>query len=951
MPKLPKAILLAAIAFSTAASGAAVNLAATIRDFNNSDSSFNNPRLTNGGCPGTGYVQPILGPNRKPVPTGLIDQSCVLGDSSRMANYWFTTDPTFTNSAATCIDIPMQVDTAGTYTYRNPYFFPIDTFDTLPDGSPNTFNVKSRGDDGKQHNFSFCMEMHGTFDARAGQTFSFLGDDDVWFFINNRLVVDLGGVHRAESSSVSLDTLGLTPGLSYPWDFFFCERHTTGSDILINTSMNLRTTSNFTVEDSLLGAAHHIYSLWVDQSNASSCVASNTHAPGTGQFTLTGGNLTAAKTLNPGTWYGGGIVVAKNLASVSLDSSLIAGLAPGDYVLHIYEQGSTKSFKDIPFVVPAVVRTLVFTDSTGSDLTPPEIVADVYQAVPIYIEAFKDGAFCTTCRDSVVLATDNANLRILSSPTGAAIQSVRLNGGKAKVWVTSGLPVDSARVVAASDSSASAIRWPVTVRPPLMVFVDAAGNVLSPVPALDIPLGSDAAITVELFTSSGLCFACSDSLVLVASTNRLLFSDPSGKSITRFLLKGGKATFHLSGWAPAQSAAISVATDHLGAAAYWSPISVSLGAISGILTDSDADGRADRLELTLPADASVFSGVVVRWPAADGSLDVRRVPISATGRSISLPIPPFAFASTSCPASGCTDLGQLSISRGSDTVLVPFPVLDGVDPIPVQAEYRYCATGLTPDTLVATFSEPVVSRSASDPWVSTGHPRQDSLGIALSPLAPPTLLGRKVAFFLVDSGNRIQFDDSLRLSARPSGALSDSSGNSPGKLAWWTPILWGRPPAMLTVDLPHPVLQLGDVSVPPDEPAITVMIHPNLAHPAQWTPVPGSPVVPDTARLGGVVVHLNRVPENLGMYVYDNLGVLVLRQDLPKLADLISAGILQRDRRGNYEIWLGWNGKDAQGRNAASGAYLIRIFGWLRDGTRLYFLNEIRTSGIHRTSK
>ena len=95
--------------------------------------------------------------------------NCNPGDSLRMANDWFTTDPTYQKSAATCTDIPLQLDSTGNYTYNNPLFFPIDTFNTLPNGNANPFNVKYNGDDHLPHNFSFRLEMHGTFDkARPG---------------------------------------------------------------------------------------------------------------------------------------------------------------------------------------------------------------------------------------------------------------------------------------------------------------------------------------------------------------------------------------------------------------------------------------------------------------------------------------------------------------------------------------------------------------------------------------------------------------------------------------------------------------------------------------------------------------------------------------------------------------------------------------------------------------
>ena len=71
------------------------------------------------------------------------------------------------------------------------------------------------------------------------ETFTFVGDDDVWVFINNQLVIDLGGRHSQLTGSVSLDSLGLTVGSSYPLDVFNAERHTTQSNFRIDTTLAL----------------------------------------------------------------------------------------------------------------------------------------------------------------------------------------------------------------------------------------------------------------------------------------------------------------------------------------------------------------------------------------------------------------------------------------------------------------------------------------------------------------------------------------------------------------------------------------------------------------------------------------------------------------------------------------------------------------------------------------
>jgi fibro-slime domain-containing protein len=95
------------------------------------------------------------------------------------------------------------------------------------------------GNEERDHNFAFTTEIHTAFVYKGGETFTFVGDDDVWVFVDKQLVIDLGGRHSQLKGSIELDTLGLTQGETYSLDVFNAERHTTQSNFRIDTTLTL----------------------------------------------------------------------------------------------------------------------------------------------------------------------------------------------------------------------------------------------------------------------------------------------------------------------------------------------------------------------------------------------------------------------------------------------------------------------------------------------------------------------------------------------------------------------------------------------------------------------------------------------------------------------------------------------------------------------------------------
>lgn len=158
-------------------------------------------------------------------------------------------------------ELILSKNTDGTYGYDSKYDNNYNRKGFFP------FDGKGFGNESRTHNYHFTLESHTNFWFEQGEElkFNFTGDDDVWVYINDKLVIDLGGIHGAQSQSITINANGeiynhelkkvmttLPKSGWYTFDFFYMERHTTESNLKITTNMEFKPDQNISKEAYIL---------------------------------------------------------------------------------------------------------------------------------------------------------------------------------------------------------------------------------------------------------------------------------------------------------------------------------------------------------------------------------------------------------------------------------------------------------------------------------------------------------------------------------------------------------------------------------------------------------------------------------------------------------------------------------------------------------------------------
>ncbi len=639
-------------------------------------------------------------------------------------NNWFK--PNSYNTTG-CLLQPLTLSrTSGQYEYASSDYFPIDDSIKNP-----AFNEKLPPTQTQSHDFGFCMHAKSTFEYVPGLAFSFRGDDDVWVYIDKRLALDLGGQHGAIGGEINLDKMNLLEGRAYQFDMFYCERHTPGSNIRIQTTMNLVPSYDYRFDSTgIAGNGMRIDLRYIKtEIDGSKCQdqAAQTPVPGKGYFFLQYPDGRSVPIPEPPGPSGlDGVTLSADLTSVDLDLEKLKKDPDldqrGQYkiVIRFQNDPSQANVKEIPFEI---------------NQGPVDLTGDLYD---------RDG-------------DGRADSLVLRSPNDSAFKAPAFKTVLA-VWAKNSGARDSAAVPAslvrvAPGDSLAVVTWTAATTPFQMRSACPTGGCLNMGMATTYPLAPDSVRNkVKVFREHIAPFADSASLAFGAGatfdTLRVWISEGAiaspdfptapwamvGSRVAQRTLPANDAlnpapiqasgrlmVFLLapgSGLLGGDSLRLAARTadalgNSSGSSSVWVPIRFGIQPIRVIARDANGDGQVDDIEIRLAKSAAgvpvptgfgmIWNGIPLAVPTLARSADL----LSWRGS-----IGPYPLATSW--KSG--DVGWLA--SGADATTFRATVEDSVAPVAMSAKLIYGFEPGSWDTLEITGSEPLAIQAFSQAMVA-----------------------------------------------------------------------------------------------------------------------------------------------------------------------------------------------------------------------------------------
>jgi fibro-slime domain-containing protein len=628
-----------------------------------------------GGCAALtkGMVEETLGPNGVPVRAANFPSNCKYTEH---LDNWFLPEEiqgsdgnTYTN--ATCRTLELNLTDDGfwlgqknTESPERGLFF-LDDFQFLDSAHkvPNPMYDQITGDFGT-HNYGFTMKIQAQFEYVKGQYFEFLGDDDVWVFINNKLVVDIGGQHHASEGHINLDKLGLTEGETYPFHIFYAERHKVESNFKMRTSMDLKAEGSMFLQDIPTGDPKLIKkNVWeIVRRRALACDFSSSPelqdtVEGPSNFVLFGRSLdkngVALKTLDSA--YYSGITVLNDFTSIEIDIKAISraqALPPGNYYIRVRLKSNPDEYKDIPFTIdPYELPNLAFASIKDSTYFIVDFDTQDTLNFTEFWAAFGDSLNRNVSSDTLPINLDKNE----------------------KLWAGRSYPIN-------------------------IMYAEEWASIYN-------------GISVHISTSTPNLIAC----------------DSMGNTITEVVLKEGRASFFVKATDEVVNGVLTVSTEAAkNKKVSWTQINIAVPPVPQIETayifDRTGDGRADSIwiKLSKPIDGQtvIDSLKFVFGASFDNAYQADKYSVGDASVSLTAKGDGFGNAIfTGGETSGYT--GKINIwytyTDPEDGKTAIFPVdgslTDKVGPVIIAAEVKYLKDGNT--QLLLNFSEGIKDENAS----------------------------------------------------------------------------------------------------------------------------------------------------------------------------------------------------------------------------------------------